>query len=203
MTASLIDGIAIAAKVRSEVAVGVRTLLKDSGITPGLATVLVGDNVASQTYVRAKQKACVEVGIESSSNEVLKDCKRFSIKKEKEIDLVKAIEKIGLKVKTMFIYGLPLDNYKSCIDTLNFSKRINATYSQFSIFTPYPGTPVYDTEYKNKVLTKKFEDFTQWQLVFNHKNLSAENLKSLVKKSYKEYYLRLSWLLKYFKIYRI
>ena len=65
MTASLIDGIAIAAKVRSEVAVGVRKLLKDSGITPGLATVLVGDNVASQTYVRAKQKACVEVGIES------------------------------------------------------------------------------------------------------------------------------------------
>ncbi|SVE48001.1 uncharacterized protein METZ01_LOCUS500855, partial [marine metagenome] len=65
MTASLIDGIAIAAKVRSEVAVGVRRLLKDSGITPGLAVVLVGDNVASQTYVRAKQKACVEVGIES------------------------------------------------------------------------------------------------------------------------------------------
>ena len=89
----------------------------------------------------------------------------------------------------MFIYGLPLDNYKSCLDTLSFSKRINATYSQFSIFTPYPGTPVYDTEYKNKILTKKFEDFTQWQLVFKHKNLSAENLKNLVKKSYKEYYL--------------
>ncbi len=145
----------------------------------------------------------VEVGIESSSEEVLKDCKRFSIKKEKELDLVKAIEKIGIKVKTMFIYGMPLDNYKSCLDTLNFSKQINATYSQFSIFTPYPGTPIYDTEYKNKILTKKFEDFTQWQLVFKHKNLSAENLKSLVKKSYKEYYLRSIWLLKYFKIYRL
>ena len=65
MTASLIDGIAIASKVRSEVASGVTKLLKDSGITPGLATVLVGDNLASQTYVRAKQKACAEVGIES------------------------------------------------------------------------------------------------------------------------------------------
>ena len=145
----------------------------------------------------------VEVGIESSSNEVLKDCKRFSIKKEEEVNLVKAIEKIGLKVKTMFIYGMPLDNYKSCLDTLNFSKRINATYSQFSIFTPYPGTPIYDIEYKNKILAKKFEDFTQWQLVFKHKNLSVENLKSLIKKSYKEYYLRSNWLLKYFKIYRL
>ena len=65
MTARLIDGISIAARVRSEVTVGVSKLLKDSGITPGLATVLVGDNVASETYVRAKRKACAEVGIES------------------------------------------------------------------------------------------------------------------------------------------
>jgi len=144
----------------------------------------------------------VEVGIESSSDKVLRDCKRFSIRKDKEVDLVKAIEKIGIKVKIMFIYGMPLDDYRSCLDTLNFSKQINATYSQFSIFTPYPGTPIYDAEYKNKILTKKFEDFTQWQLVFKHKNLSAENLKNLIKKSYKEYYLRSSWLLKYFKIYR-
>ena len=79
MTASLIDGIAIAAKVRSEVAVGVRKLLKDSGITPGLATVLVGDNVASQTYVRAKQKACVEVGIESFALVLSSDAKQNEI----------------------------------------------------------------------------------------------------------------------------
>ena len=79
MTASLIDGIAIAAKVRSEVAVGVRKLLKDSGITPGLATVLVGDNVASQTYVRAKQKACVEVGIESFGHVLSSDATQNEI----------------------------------------------------------------------------------------------------------------------------
>jgi len=175
---------------------------EDLKIKFGIETHLNNLNVQIAKKLYSAGLRYVEVGIESSSDEVLKDCKRFSIKKEREIDLVKTIEKIGLKVKTMFIYGLPLDNYKSCLDTLNFSKRINATYSQFSIFTPYPGTPIYDTEYKNKILTKKFEDFTQWQLVFKHKNLSTENLKNLVKKSYKEYYFRLGWLLKYFKIYK-
>jgi 5,10-methylene-tetrahydrofolate dehydrogenase/methenyl tetrahydrofolate cyclohydrolase len=65
MTATLIDGKAIAAKVRAEVAEGVARLVAEHHVRPGLAAVLVGDNPASQTYVRMKRKACAEVGIES------------------------------------------------------------------------------------------------------------------------------------------
>jgi methylenetetrahydrofolate dehydrogenase (NADP+)/methenyltetrahydrofolate cyclohydrolase len=64
MTASIIDGKAIAAEVRKEVAEAVATL-GDQGITPGLATVLVGDDPASHVYVRNKRKACAEVGIKA------------------------------------------------------------------------------------------------------------------------------------------
>ncbi len=65
MTAQIIDGKAIAAELRAEVARGVEALVSGGGPRPGLATVLVGDNPASQTYVRMKQKACAEAGIES------------------------------------------------------------------------------------------------------------------------------------------
>src|SRR5690242_11642353 len=65
MTAQLIDGTAIAARVRAQVAADVQTRLGTGKSQPGLATVLVGDNPASQTYVRSKRKACAEVGIES------------------------------------------------------------------------------------------------------------------------------------------
>jgi 5,10-methylene-tetrahydrofolate dehydrogenase/methenyl tetrahydrofolate cyclohydrolase len=70
MTASIIDGKAIATEVRTEVAQGVEKLLADGGPRPGLATVLVGDNPASHTYVKAKRKACAEAGIESFGNEL-------------------------------------------------------------------------------------------------------------------------------------
>ena len=70
MTAELIDGVAIAGRVRADVAVGVEKLVADIGVTPGLATVLVGENAASQTYVRAKRKACAEVGIQSFGHEL-------------------------------------------------------------------------------------------------------------------------------------
>jgi len=65
MTAKIIDGKAIAAELRQEVAQGVEALLAEGKTRPGLATVLVGDNPASHTYVRAKHKACKEAGIES------------------------------------------------------------------------------------------------------------------------------------------
>ena len=59
--AHIIDGKAIAAALRSEIAAETAAL-KEQGITPGLAVSLVGDDPASQTYVRNKQKACAEVG---------------------------------------------------------------------------------------------------------------------------------------------
>ncbi len=60
--AKLIDGKAIAAQIRGEVAAEVAAL-KEQGITVGLAVILVGEDPASCTYVRNKQKACQEAGI--------------------------------------------------------------------------------------------------------------------------------------------
>ena len=64
MTAQLIDGNALSRQLRTEVAARAATL-KAQGTTPGLAVVLVGDNPASQVYVRNKVKACEEAGFHS------------------------------------------------------------------------------------------------------------------------------------------
>jgi methylenetetrahydrofolate dehydrogenase (NADP+)/methenyltetrahydrofolate cyclohydrolase len=63
MTAAIIDGKAVAAKVRAEVAANVAAWVSAGNAQPGLATVLVGDDPASAVYVANKRKACVEVGI--------------------------------------------------------------------------------------------------------------------------------------------
>ncbi len=65
MTAKVIDGKAFAATVRAQVAEHVTRLVNDNGITPGLAVVLVGEDPASQVYVRSKGKQTVEVGMKS------------------------------------------------------------------------------------------------------------------------------------------
>jgi methylenetetrahydrofolate dehydrogenase (NADP+)/methenyltetrahydrofolate cyclohydrolase len=63
VSASIIDGRAVAARVRAQVAQGVATFTARTGRTPGLATVLVGEDPASAVYVGGKQKACAEVGM--------------------------------------------------------------------------------------------------------------------------------------------
>ncbi|MBI3362932.1 MAG: bifunctional methylenetetrahydrofolate dehydrogenase/methenyltetrahydrofolate cyclohydrolase FolD [Chloroflexi bacterium] len=72
MTAALIDGTAVAARLRSEIAAEAEKMKSETGRVPGLAAVLVGDNPASQTYVRSKRKACAEVGIDSFGYELPK-----------------------------------------------------------------------------------------------------------------------------------
>ena len=73
MTATLIDGKAIAARIRAEIGTKVTQLVEKHGVRPGLAAVLIGDNPASHQYVSMKRKACAEVGIESFGFELPAD----------------------------------------------------------------------------------------------------------------------------------
>jgi 5,10-methylene-tetrahydrofolate dehydrogenase/methenyl tetrahydrofolate cyclohydrolase len=63
LTAKIIDGEAVASKIREGVKADVEEMVKTHGFAPGLATVLVGDNPASQQYVRMKQNRSKKVGI--------------------------------------------------------------------------------------------------------------------------------------------
>jgi methylenetetrahydrofolate dehydrogenase (NADP+) / methenyltetrahydrofolate cyclohydrolase len=65
MAAQIIDGKKIAEEIRREVSDATQRLRSQKGFVPGLAVILVGDNPASQSYVRMKGKACEEVGFYS------------------------------------------------------------------------------------------------------------------------------------------
>ena len=83
MTARIIDGKEVAAKVHEEVAAGVTEYREQHGSAPGLTVVLVGDDPASHSYVKGKERACERVGI--SSETILRDA---SITQEELIDIV-------------------------------------------------------------------------------------------------------------------
>lgn len=72
-TAALIDGKAVAAEIRSELVEEVKALAR-RGVTPGIAVVLVGENPASQVYVRMKKKACAELGVASFAHDLPASC---------------------------------------------------------------------------------------------------------------------------------
>ncbi|MFP7297706.1 bifunctional methylenetetrahydrofolate dehydrogenase/methenyltetrahydrofolate cyclohydrolase FolD [Neobacillus niacini] len=114
MTATIIDGKEIAAKKKVEIAEEV-IKLRDKGVTPGLAVILVGNNHASRTYVTNKEKTCRELGMysvlielpeETSQNELLLKIEELNedpaihgilvqLPLPKHIDEIKVIEAIS------------------------------------------------------------------------------------------------------------
>ena len=72
MAARIIDGKQVAKEMREELKVKVAAL-KENGIVPGLAVILVGEDPASRSYVSAKEKACEEIGIYSDDNRLPAD----------------------------------------------------------------------------------------------------------------------------------
>ena len=81
MTAQIIDGTAIAAKIREEVKEKVAARVAAGKPKPGLATVLVGERVDSATYVRMKQKACADLGMNSFHHPLPADITQEEIEK--------------------------------------------------------------------------------------------------------------------------
>jgi len=95
MSAMIIDGKAFAARVRGQVAAHVARLVEEHGVTPGLAVVLVGEDPASEVYVKSKGKMTVEVGMTSIEHKLPADTA--------EVDLLALIAKLNADPK---IHGI-------------------------------------------------------------------------------------------------
>ncbi len=153
------------------------------------------DNVLAILLKKAGVKL-IYVGIESIDDEVKKNANRISETSDNQISKINYLEKIGIKVKSMYIVGLPADTKRTYQKTFNYAQKVNSTYAQFNVFTPYPGTPVFN-EYKNKISVKDFEEFTQCKLVFNHDNLTPVDITTMLDDSYRKYYSNPKWISKF------
>lgn len=124
--AKIIDGKAISAQVRAELAQETKIFEKENGFLPGLAVVIVGDDPASHVYVRNKARACDEVGFYSETHELPKETTQEEL--EALIDRLNADEKIhGILVQ------LPLPKH---LDEEKILLKISPT-KDVDAFHPY------------------------------------------------------------------
>ena len=122
----IIDGKAISQAVRAEIAEDTRRFTEKTGITPGLAVVIVGTDPASQVYVRNKRRACAEVGFYSEGYELPEDTTQAEL--EALVDKLNADEHIhGILVQ------LPLPKH---LDAEKILLRIDPS-KDVDAFHPY------------------------------------------------------------------
>ena len=111
---------------------------------------------------------------------------------------IKQLVEKKIIVKSMYMFGNPDDDINSIKTTIEYSKYLPNQLVQCSVFTPYPGTPIYKT-FENKITEKKYEYFNQYNLVFKHNTLDNNNLVELKNLGYRSFYFNLGKIFIIFK----
>lgn len=138
----------------------------------------------------------IKIGIESIDRNLLKKHGRKPIKIEHQENIIRFCKKKGIKIVAFYIIGLPSDTKESIKKTLNYSKKLNTSFANFTICTPIPGTPFYE-KMKPKIFEKNLNKFDNFHVVFKNNNLSSDEIYSLQEKAITGYFFRPSYFFRY------
>ncbi|PKN00395.1 MAG: hypothetical protein CVU78_01215 [Elusimicrobia bacterium HGW-Elusimicrobia-2] len=155
------------------------------------------DTVNEELLVKMKEAGCIGVhyGIESGSLKVLKNINK-GIAPEQARDVCALTRKIGLKVLTYFMIGLPGETMADMEETFSMMRRVKADYAHLTIFTPFPGTELYRSGLESGIIKKdhwkKFAENPDEVFVPPHwgENFTREQLQELLVRAYQGFYLR-------------
>lgn len=144
--------------------------------------------------MHASGARAITVGIESRNEKVLKASRRQDVEEKHLREIIDYCENKGVKIVAGYIFGNLKDTSRSILDTIAYAKRLNTSFAQFTISTPYPGTQ-YFQDLEGELTTRNWELFDTYTLVFNHPDLSKNELERLKEKAHVEYYFRPKWIL--------
>ncbi|HEX3013317.1 MAG TPA: radical SAM protein [Methanobacterium sp.] len=143
-------------------------------------------------------------GIESGSQRVL-DLMGKNITLKQSEDAVKAAKNVGVNVMGSFMIGYPGETSKEMDQTIDFSIKLDPDYSQFSILTPFPGTPLYyKLKQKGLLATEDWNKYTVLDPVIKYEKfgLSRRLVERKLAKAYLKFYIRPRYLIKHRNVVR-
>ena len=143
----------------------------------------------------------IKIGVESGNDLVLSHSHRAKVDFNRQEEMIRHCEDNGIDILAFYILGYFTDSPETIEQTIQYAKSLNTFGAQFTIATPYPGTPWHsDLSKQNDVyqLDPDFGQYNQYSLVYKHPNLSKEQVDSLKEKAYRKYYYRWGYFKKHF-----
>jgi len=144
-------------------------------------------------------------GVESGSQRILDLMKKGITLKQAE-SAVKAAKNAGLDVLTSFILGYPGETEDDINKTIDFSTKLDSDYCQYSILTPFPGTPIY-----NELMEKDLIDNEDWHdytvlksvLKYDEMGLNKKMVERKLATAYLKFYARPKYLLNHRHMFKV
>ncbi len=165
------------------------------------------DTVNEDILRKMKEAGCWQIsyGVETGSQRLLnlihKDISLEKIEKAFAIT-----QRIGISIRAFFMLGIPTETRQESLKTISFAKKLGARWSQFTVFTPFPGTELSDLALKEGgLMSQSWADYkthggwTEGSLAYVPKGRSVEEMKKLQKQAYRAVYLRPRVFVRFFR----
>ncbi len=156
------------------------------------------DTVDEKLLHKMREAGCWQTsyGVETGSQRLLELIhKDISIKKIEETFAI--TKKAGISIRAFYMLGIPTETREESLATIAFAKKLDATWSQFTLFTPFPGTELYHMAVKEGgIASRNWSDYkthggwTKGTIAYVPAGRSMDEMKNLQKKAYRAVYLR-------------
>jgi radical SAM superfamily enzyme YgiQ (UPF0313 family) len=150
------------------------------------------------TELKKAGLSTIYYGVESGSPRILQLMnKRITLSMAEEA--VRIAKECGISVLTSFILGYPGETYEEMNATIRFAIHLDPDYAQFTILTPYPGTPIFqELKEKNLLATYDWDRYTVVEPVIRYGSygLTSRQVSRKLKEAYLRFYLRAGYLFK-------
>jgi radical SAM superfamily enzyme YgiQ (UPF0313 family) len=101
--------------------------------------------------------------------------------------------RLGIRTVAGFMVGFPHDTEQSILAVLDYARRVNPTYANFNVVTPYPGTEFY-AQAKSQIADFDYSHYNVFTPVMKYENLTSEQVADLHSKCVTKYYFRSRYL---------
>ena len=161
------------------------------------------DTVDEEVLKLLKEAGCqrIHYGVEAGTQKIL-NILRKGITLEMAEKAFKLTKKVNIETAGYFMIGSPTETKSDMLKTIKFMKRLDPDYVHITVTTPYPATDLYRMGLEQKILPYDYwKEFAKnptpdFEPYFWEKELSREELFSLLKKAYRSFYLRPSYIFK-------
>lgn len=161
------------------------------------------DTVDEEVLKLLKKAGCMRIhyGVESGTEKILKVLNK-NISLDQALKTFKITKKLGIDTLAYFMLGAPGETQKDILKTIDFAKKLQPDFVQFTLLTPFPGTKIYGQALTEKVFpTDYWQEFALnpkagFKTKYWTKELSLEELQELLTLAYKKFYLRPSYIAK-------
>lgn len=135
----------------------------------------------------------ITVGVETPDDDALRRRQRRTISDDRQMEFVATCRELGIRTAVGFMIGFPDDTESSIRQVLSYAKRLNPTYANFNIVTPYPGTPFYQQN-QEQLSNAPLTDYTMYAPVMRYEHLSHDEVLAWHAKCFTSYYFRWPYL---------